>query len=72
MPAIIAKGISSEVTSFVLAGLSVCQLIFMSELGVIILRSSLPLSLWELAQIFLLRTVIVLPVLILGAGIVAG
>ena len=72
MPAIIAKGIDSEVTSFVLAGLSVCQLIFMSELGVIILRSSLPLSLWELAQIFLLRTVIVLPVLILGAGIVAG
>ena len=44
----------------------------MSELGVIILRSSLPLSLWELLQIFLLRTVIVVPVLILGASIVVG
>ena len=72
MPAIIAKSINSEVTSFVLAGLSVCQLIFMSELGVIILRSSLPLSIWELAQIFLLRTVIVLPVLIFGAHVVVG
>ena len=72
MPAIIAAGIDSELTSFVLAGLSVCQLIFMSELGVIILRSSLPLSLWELAQIFLLRTVIVLPVLIVGAHVVVG
>jgi nucleoside recognition membrane protein YjiH len=72
MPAIVAAGIDNEFTSFVLAGLSVCQLIFMSELGVIILRSSLPLSLWELMQIFLLRTVIVLPVLILGAGIVVG
>jgi nucleoside recognition membrane protein YjiH len=72
MPAIVAAGIDNEFTSFVLAGLSVCQLIFMSELGVIILRSSLPLSLWDLMQIFLLRTVIVLPVLILGAGIVVG
>jgi nucleoside recognition membrane protein YjiH len=67
MPAIVAAGIGSEVTSFVLAGLSVCQLIFMSEVGVIILRSSLPLSLWDLVVIFLLRTAIILPVLILGA-----
>lgn len=67
MPAIIAAGIDSEMTSFVLAGLSVCQLVFMSEVGVIILRSSLPLSLTDLVVIFLLRTAIVLPVLILGA-----
>jgi nucleoside recognition membrane protein YjiH len=67
MPAITAKGIDSQVTSFVLAGLSVCQLIFMSEAGVIILRSSLPLRLPDLILIFLLRTLIVLPVLILGA-----
>ena len=70
MPAIVAAGIDSDTTSFVLAGLSVCQLIFMSELGVIILRSSLPLSVADLALIFLLRTVIVLPVLVLGAHIV--
>ena len=72
MPAIIASGIDSSKTSFVLAGLSVCQLIFMSELGVIVLRSSLPLSVGELFQIFLLRTVITLPVLILGAHFVVG
>ncbi len=67
MPAIIAAGIDSEATSFVLAGLSVCQLIYMSEVGVIILRSSLPLSIADLVLVFLLRTVIILPVLILGA-----
>jgi nucleoside recognition membrane protein YjiH len=39
----------------------------MSETGVIILRSSLPISLAELVVIFLLRTAIVLPVLIAGA-----
>ena len=70
MPAIAASSIESNTTSFVLAGLSVCQLIFMSELGVIILRSSLPLSLADLFLIFLLRTAIVLPVLILGAHLV--
>lgn len=72
MPAIVASGIASEATSFVLAGLSVCQLIFMSEVGVIILRSSLPISVTELAVIFVLRTVIVLPVLIFGALLVAS
>jgi nucleoside recognition membrane protein YjiH len=70
MPALAASGTSSELTSFVLAGLSVCQLIFMSETGVIILRSSLPVTLPELAIIFLLRTAIVLPVLIIGAHLV--
>ena len=70
MPAIVAAGINSDATSFVLAGLSVCQLVFMSEFGVIVLRSSLPLSIADLGVIFLLRTVIVLPVLILGALLV--
>jgi nucleoside recognition membrane protein YjiH len=72
IPAIVATGIESNVTSFVLAGLSVCQLIFMSEVGVIILRSSLPLSITDLIVIFLLRTAIILPVLIIGAHFVAG
>ena len=72
MPAIVATGIQSEKTSFVLAGLSVCQLIFMSETGVIILRSSLPLSASDLVVIFLLRTVIVLPVLIVGAHLLVN
>ena len=70
MPAIAAASIDSNTTSFVLAGLSVCQLIFMSEVGVIILRSSLPISITELLVIFLLRTVIVLPILVIGAHLV--
>lgn len=72
IPAIVATGIDSSVTSFVLAGLSVCQLIFISEVGVIILRSSLPLSIVDLIVIFLLRTAIILPVLIIGAHLIAG
>ncbi len=70
MPALAAASVDSEITSFVLAGLSVSQLIFMSETGVIILRSSLPITFSELFIIFLLRTAIVLPVLIIGAHMV--
>ncbi|MEP4148054.1 MAG: YjiH family protein [Halioglobus sp.] len=71
MPALVASSIDSTKTSFVLAGLSVCQLIFMSECGVIILRSSLPLRVRDLTLIFLLRTLITLPVLMAGALVIA-
>lgn len=72
MPAIVAGTIEAKRTSFVLAGLSVCQLVFMSEVGVIILRSRLPLGFLDLVQIFLLRTVIAVPILIAGATVVVG
>ena len=70
MPAIIASSIDAERTSFVLAGLSVCQLVFMSELGVIILRSRLPLGFRDLLAVFLLRTLIAVPILVAGANLV--
>lgn len=70
LPALVAAEIDSEVARFVLAGLSVSQLIYMSEVGVIILRSSLPLGFLGLLKIFLLRTVILFPLLWLAAKIV--
>lgn len=63
MPAIVASSIENEMVKFVLAGLAVSQLIYMSEVGLIILRSSLPLKLHHLFFIFLLRSIISLPVL---------
>ena len=63
LPALIAAPIDSDVARFVLAGLSFSQLIYMSEVGVIILRSSLPLGLFGLFKIFLLRTLILFPLL---------
>ncbi len=72
MPVLTASSIESNVTSFVLAGLAVSQLLFMSEVGVIILRSSLPLSVIDLVVIFLLRTAIALPLMILGAHLIVG
>lgn len=67
IPALVAKPLDSEFTRFILAGLSVCQLIYMAEVGVIILRSSLPISFLQLLVMFALRTVILFPVLLLFA-----
>jgi len=63
IPAIISGDIEDRVSRFVLAGLSVTQLIFIAENGILILRSPIPLSLGQLAAIFLQRTIISLPVL---------
>lgn len=66
MPALLAGKIDSEFTRFVLAGLSVTQLIYMSEVGLLILRSSLPLNLSQLLMIFVIRTIILLPIFLIA------
>ena len=70
LPALLAKGIESEITRFILAGLSVCQLIYMAEVGVLILYSSLPLNFWQLLAIFLIRTIIVFPVFLIAGWLI--
>jgi nucleoside recognition membrane protein YjiH len=67
LPALVAAKLQDEFWRFILAGLSVSQLIFMSEFGVLVLRSPLPISLTMLVKIFLLRTILTLPVLAAGA-----
>ena len=67
LPAVLGSGIESDLTKFVIAGISLTQLIYMSEIGILILRSNIPVKFWELAVIFLLRTAITLPVIVLFA-----
>ena len=67
IPAIVSTNIDSPITRFVLAGLSVTQLIYMAENGLLILRSKIPISVPQLASIFLIRTIIVLPILSIAA-----
>lgn len=58
-PSIIAaESISSPMTRFIVAVISVTQLIYLSEVGGLILGSKLPVKLWELFLIFLERTII--------------
>ncbi len=72
IPAIIAGDITSQPVKFLLAGLSLCQLVFMTETGLVILRSGLPVTVFQLTQVFILRTIIVVPVLTIGAMLVYG
>ncbi|WP_312649096.1 YjiH family protein [Aminipila sp.] len=59
VPAIIAGAqITSELTRFVIAVISVTQLIYMSEVGAVILGSRIPVKLWELFVLFLERTIV--------------
>ncbi|MDL4839772.1 YjiH family protein [Aquibacillus sp. LR5S19] len=63
LPAVIGRGIESELTRFVIASVSVTQLIYMSEVGGILLASKLPVHFLDLIVIFLLRTLITLPII---------
>ncbi len=67
LPAILGSSIDSEMTRFIIASLSVTQLIYMSEVGGLILGSKVPVNLLELFIIFLQRTIITLPVIALAA-----
>jgi nucleoside recognition membrane protein YjiH len=67
LPAVIGSGIESEITRFVIAVLSLTQLIYMSEIGILLLKSKIPISFVELFIIFLQRTIITLPVAALMA-----
>jgi len=69
LPSVLAASIQSEMTRFVIACLSVTQLIYMSEVGGLLLGSKIPVSLSELIVIFLERTLISLPIIIFIANI---
>ncbi|MEP4149282.1 MAG: YjiH family protein [Halioglobus sp.] len=62
LPAVIAAGIESELTRFVIIATSIVQLIYMSEMGVFVLKSNIPLNLLQLFLIFVVRTLVTLPI----------
>ncbi|MEW8957356.1 YjiH family protein, partial [Clostridium sp.] len=69
LPSVMASSITSDMTRFIVASLSVTQLIYMSEVGGLILGSKIPLNVKDLLVIFILRTLITLPIITLIAHI---
>lgn len=63
LPAVLGHAIESELTRFVIACVSVVQIIYLTEVGALILRSQIPLNFLELLMIFLIRTIIALPII---------
>lgn len=70
LPSVIGSGIESEMTRFVIASVSVTQLIYMSEVGGLLLGSKIPVSFLELVIIFIQRTIITLPIIVIAAHII--
>ncbi|MEG0014770.1 MAG: YjiH family protein [Cellulosilyticaceae bacterium] len=70
LPSIMAANIASDMTRFVIACVSVSQLIYLSEVGALLIGSKIPVSLKELFIIFLERTLITLPVIALVAHLI--
>lgn len=69
IPALLITGIASVKTKFIIGILSLIQIIYLTEVGVIIMKSEIPLNLWKLFVIFLERTIIALPLIVLFANI---
>ena len=65
LPALVGVNINSELTRFVVATVSVTQLIYMSEVWALIIKSKIPLGFINVAQIFILRTLISLPIAVI-------
>ncbi|MGM0837063.1 MAG: YjiH family protein [Bacillota bacterium] len=63
LPSVLGTDIQSELTRFVVATVSVTQLIYLSEVGGVLLGSKVPVSFKDLFIIFILRTLITLPVI---------
>ncbi len=63
LPAVLGKGIENEMTKFVIACASITQVIYMTEVGALILKSKIGVNFLELFIIFLLRTFITLPII---------
>lgn len=67
LPALLASGIESELTRFVVGAVSLTQLIYLSEIGVMLIRSKIPINFWQLLALFLIRTIITLPIVVVIA-----
>ncbi|MFD1416877.1 YjiH family protein [Oceanobacillus jeddahense] len=70
LPAVLASGIEAEITRFVIGALSLVQIIYLTEMGTLLLISKIPVKLWHLLVIFIERTLISLPIIALIAHII--
>ena len=70
IPALLIIGLTSVKTKFIIGVLSLVQIIYMTEVGTIIIKSEIPLNFWKLLILFLERTIIALPLIVLFANII--
>ncbi len=71
IPALLMTGMEiSRKTAFIVGALSLVQIIYLTEVGTVIIKSEVPLGFWKLLLIFLERTLIAIPLLVLMANLI--
>jgi len=70
LPALLAANIEAEITRFVIGVISVTQLIYMSEVGILMIKCEIPLRFGHLLAVFILRTLISFPIVMAFARFV--
>lgn len=70
MPAVLATGIESEMTRFFVGALSLSQIIYLTEMGTLLIISKMPVNFWNLLVIFIQRTLISIPIIAVIAHII--
>lgn len=70
IPALLITGVESVKTKFIIGVLSLVQIIYLTEVGTIAIKSEVPLNFLNLLVIFLERTIIAIPMIVLFANLV--
>ena len=70
IPALLLVNVESIETRFVVGILSLVQIIYMTEVGAIIVQSKVPLDIKKLGIIFIQRTIIAVPIIVLLSKLV--
>ena len=65
LPAVLLAGVESAKTRFILGALSLVQIVYITEIGSILISSKVPVKFKDLCFIFLEKTIIALPLIVL-------
>ena len=70
MPAVLASSIEAEMTRFFIGALSLVQIIYLTEMGTLLIISKMPVHFKELLFIFIQRTIISIPIIAIMTHII--
>lgn len=69
IPAILASGLTSIKTKFIIGVLSLVQIVYMTEVGTLLITSDIPVNFKHLVLVFIEKTIIALPIIVIMANI---
>lgn len=72
LPALFIRESVSEASRFFIGVLAFTQLVFMSETGMILVKTKIGLNFWDVVKVFIFRTLLSIPILILITNALAA